>query len=188
MCSAGRSRRFAKCSVPFQAVTRILLHGNRPESGWTKPPDRLALRTELGWQERPFRTCFLFCRRPRVASVLAALVSTPPLGWVKSAALPGLLGKANAQCASEPADTTKGRTTEQNKPIRRLSLSQPEGTVPAGAIRRNREANPSARWVKLRVLSRALKGRPVPKAAQGAGVEHPRDAGTLGMVGALYES
>ncbi len=39
-----------------KAETRLRLHGNRPESGWTKLPDRSVLRTELGWQERPFRT------------------------------------------------------------------------------------------------------------------------------------
>ncbi len=96
-----------------KAETRIRFRGNRPESGLTKLPDRSALRTELGWDERPFRTCFLFWRRPRVASLLAALVSTPPLGWVKRAAPSGLLGKVTAQRSGEPADTTEGRMTEK---------------------------------------------------------------------------
>ncbi len=65
-----------------KAATRIRRHGNRPESGRAKPQDRSALRTELGWRERPFRTFSLFYRRPRVASILASLVSTPP--WAGS--------------------------------------------------------------------------------------------------------
>ncbi len=96
-----------------KAETRIRLQGDLSASGRTKLPDRLALRTEPGWRERPFRTFFLFWRRPRVASILAALVSTPPLGWVKRAAPPGLLGKATARNSSEPINTTDGKITEK---------------------------------------------------------------------------
>ena len=60
-------------------------------------------------------------------------------------------------------------------PRRSLSPSQSEGTVLAGAIGRNHEANSSGRWFELRGLPRALKGRPVPMKPMGAGVERKRD-------------
>ena len=59
-------------------------------------------------------------------------------------------------------------------PKRRLSLSQPEGTILAGAIRRNHEANPSA-MSQAEKSSQSPERAATPCIAQGTAVERKRD-------------